>query len=131
MTDAELLELARQAREHAYAPYSQFKVGAVVVAEDGRRFAGVNVENASYGLACCAERVAVFKAASEGVRRIAAVAVVADTEGPCSPCGACRQVLYEFGADARLILGNLKGDVQVTTVAAILPGAFGPADLTR
>ena len=75
--------------------------------------------------------MAVFKAASEGVRRIAAVAVVADTEGPCSPCGACRQVLYEFGADARLILGNLKGDVQVTTVAAILPGAFGPADLTR
>lgn len=130
MTDAELLELARQARERAYAPYSRFLVGAAVLAEDGRCFTGVNVENASYGLACCAERVAVFKAASEGVRRIAAVAVVADTAGPCSPCGACRQVLYEFGPGARLILGNLKGDLKVTSVAEILPGAFGPADLS-
>jgi len=129
MTDSELLELARQARQNAYAPYSGFAVGAAVVAGDGRCFTGANIENASYGLACCAERVAVFKAVSEGARQITAVAVVADTTGPCSPCGACRQVLYEFGPEARLILGNLKGDQRVTSVEGLLPGAFGPGDL--
>lgn len=110
-------------------PYSQFKVGAALVTDDGRVYTGANIENASFGLTCCAERTAVFKAASDGVRRIVHVAVVADTPGPCSPCGACRQVLAEFGRDARVVLGNLKGDVQVTSVPELLPGAFGSADM--
>lgn len=120
---------ARQAREKAYVPYSQFPVGAALLTEDGQLYTGCNIENASYGLTNCAERTAIFKAVSEGHRRVKAIAVIADTEGPVSPCGACRQVMSQFGPDARVILTNLKGDVSVTTVAELLPGAFRETDL--
>jgi cytidine deaminase len=127
--DLELIEAAKRAREKAYVPYSRFPVGAALITEDGTLYTGCNVENASYGLSNCAERTAIFKAASDGHRRIQVIAVVADTQGPVSPCGACRQVLSEFGPDARVILANLKGDVQVTTVRELLPGAFRDNDL--
>src|SRR5688572_5475496 len=99
-----LLERAREVRAHAYAPYSRFPVGAALLAVDGRVFTGCNVENASYGLANCAERVAIGKAVSEGARRFTAIAVVGpEDDVPCAPCGACRQVLYEFGHDMAVI----------------------------
>nr|WP_329742707.1 cytidine deaminase [Dyella sp. A6] len=122
-----LLHAARDAREHAYAPYSHFAVGAAVLTRDGRRFAGCNVENASYGLCNCAERTALFAAMAAGCRRgdFVALAVTADTPAPVSPCGACRQVIAELcDADMPVWLGNLAGDMQETSVAALLPGAF-------
>ncbi|HYG58802.1 MAG TPA: cytidine deaminase [Symbiobacteriaceae bacterium] len=130
MTDQELIAAARMAREQAYVPYSRFAVGAALLTDDGTLYTGCNIENASYGLTNCAERTAVFKAVSEAHRRFCTIAVVADTDGPVSPCGACRQVLSEFGPDARVILTNLKGDVQVTSVRELLPGAFRNSDLT-
>lgn len=129
MTDEGLIAAARQAREKAYVPYSRFPVGAALLLEDGRVVTGCNVENASYGLANCAERTAIFKAVSDGDKGFKAIAVIADTEGPCCPCGACRQVMSEFAPDARVILTNLHGDVQVTTVRELLPGAFRETDL--
>jgi cytidine deaminase len=123
----ELLALARSARERAYAPYSRFAVGAALLARDGRRFAGCNVENASYGLCNCAERTALFAAIAAGCRPgdFAAIAVVADTEAPVTPCGACRQVLSELcDADMPVLLANLRGDTARTSVAALLPDAF-------
>ncbi len=125
-----LIEMAKRARENAYAPYSNFKVGAALLTEDGEIFTGANVENASYGLSICAERVAVFKAVSEGKRKFKAIAVVADTEKPTPPCGACRQVLAEFG-DIEVIMANLKGDVKVMKLSELLPEAFTPDDLRR
>lgn len=127
---AGLLDAARAARRHAYAPYSGFAVGAALLAEDGRVFTGCNVENASYGLTTCAERVAVGKAVSEGVRRFRAIAVTGpEDDAPCAPCGACRQVLYEFGGDWVLVSPDGAGGARVTPVGALLPDAFGPADL--
>ena len=123
----DLLALARDARERAYVPYSHFQVGAALLARDGRRFRGCNVENAAYGLCNCAERTALFGAIAAGCRpgEFAALAVVADTDGPVSPCGACRQVMAELcGEDMPVLLGNLRGDMQETTVADLLPGAF-------
>lgn len=105
MIATELIDAAWQAREHAYAPYSKFKVGAVLLTSDGRVFQGCNVENISYGLTNCAERVAIGAAIAAGVRDFISVTVVADTEVPISPCGACRQVLAEFGV-AEVILAN-------------------------
>ncbi len=99
-------------------------MGAAVRTADGRIFSGCNVENASYGLTMCAERVAIFKAVSEGARDILALAVATDAATPAAPCGACRQVLAEFARDAEVVLGNPKGDVQVTRLAALLPLAF-------
>lgn len=122
-----LLHLARQAREQAYAPYSNFQVGAAVRTRDGRTFTGCNVENASYGLCNCAERTALFAAIAAGCRPgdFAALAVVADTPGPVSPCGACRQVMAELcDAAMPVLLGNLGEAHDATTVAALLPGAF-------
>lgn len=122
-----LLHLARQAREQAYAPYSNFQVGAAVRTRDGRIFTGCNVENASYGLCNCAERTALFAAIAAGCRPgdFAALAVVADTPGPVSPCGACRQVMAELcDAAMPVLLGNLGEAHDATTVAALLPGAF-------
>lgn len=129
MTDEKLMQAAREAREKAYVPYSHFPVGAALITDDGTLYTGCNIENASYGLTNCAERTTIFKAVSEGHRRFAAIAIVADTEGPVSPCGACRQVMSEFGPDARVLLTNLRGETQVTTVRALLPGAFTPQDL--
>ena len=131
MTDEQLIAAAREARERAYVPYSKFPVGAALVAEDGSLYTGCNIENASYGLTNFAERTAIFKMVSEGQRRFTAIAVIADTDGPCSPCGACRQVISEFGPDARVILTNLRGETRVTSVRELLPGAFTPDDLTE
>jgi cytidine deaminase len=122
-----LLTLAREARELAYAPYSQFLVGAAVRTRDGRAFGGCNVENAAYGLCNCAERTALFAAVAAGCRPgdFVALAVVADTPAPVSPCGACRQVMAELCDEAMpVLLGNLTGETRHTTVGALLPGSF-------
>jgi cytidine deaminase len=127
MTLDALLESAKAARERAYAPYSKFKVGAALLTKDGRVFAGCNVENASYGLCNCAERTAFFSAIAAGCGRddFAALAVIGDTDGPISPCGACRQVIIELGGPALAIrLGNLRGDTRDTTAREQLPDAF-------
>ncbi len=123
MDDEALVELAKKARAHAYAPYSGFAVGAAVLAADGRVFVGCNIENASYGLTNCAERTAIFSAVAAGAREIRALAVVADGALPCSPCGACRQVIAEFAVE-RIILANLKGRRRVVTKEELLPFAF-------
>lgn len=112
--DDKLLAAALAARENAYAPYSKFTVGAAVLADDGRIFTGCNVENASYGLTCCAERNAIFAAVSSGARSFKALCVVADTDAPVAPCGACRQVLAEFPFE-KIILANCRGQVKITT----------------
>ncbi|HSU16867.1 cytidine deaminase [Longimicrobium sp.] len=126
----DLLDRAREARRNAYAPYSNFPVGAALLARDGRVFTGVNVENASYGLGNCAERTAIFKAVSEGVHDFAAIAVVGpEDDVECSPCGACRQVLFEFGPDITLVVPN-GGGIRTYTVRDLLPGAFEPARLS-
>lgn len=124
-----LISEAEKAREGAYTPYSKFKVGAAVLSVDGKIFTGCNIENASFGLAVCAERVAIFKAISEGSTKFEAIAVVGDTDKPCSPCGACRQVISEFGKDIPLIMANLKGDVKIKKIKELLPEAFGKNDL--
>ena len=120
----DLVEAALGAREHAHAPFSRFKVGAAVEDEDGRVFTGCNVENATYGLTICAERVAVFKAISEGASKLRRVAVVADTAVLTPPCGACRQILWEFCGDAEIIMGNLKGEVETISLREIFPRPF-------
>jgi cytidine deaminase len=127
MTDDDLVELARQAREAAYAPYSGFRVGAAVLARDGRVFSGCNVENASYGLCNCAERTALFSAIAAGVPAGALdrIAVIGDTAEPISPCGACRQVMLELGGEAmKVVLANLNGACKATTAGELLPGGF-------
>ncbi len=126
----DLLDAAQAAQRRAYAPYSRFHVGAAVRLPDGNVVAGANVENASYGLACCAERTAVFTAVAQGARSLREVLVVADTDRPVPPCGACRQVLSEFlPPDAPVWLVGRDGAAARTTVGEILPGAFGPGDL--
>ncbi|ODN29911.1 cytidine deaminase [Fervidobacterium thailandense] len=125
-----LLELAKRALENAYVPYSNFRVGAVLVAKDGRIFTGVNVENASYGLTNCAERTAIFKAVSEGAREFETLVVIADTDKPVSPCGACRQVMAEFG-NFRVILANTKGEYLETSVSELLPLSFSGDELKQ
>jgi len=132
MTDDELVALAAQARRHAYAPYSHFAVGAALLAQSGRVYTGANVENASYGLAVCAERVAVWQAVAAGERDFTAIAVV--TENGVSPCGACRQVLAEFAGDPRtlrLIVADAQGRRRTFTLAELLPEAFTPEQLPR
>ncbi len=122
-----LMEQARLARTRAYAPYSQYPVGAAVLTEDGRIFTGCNVENAVYPLGLCAERVAIFKAVSEGYRDFRAIAVVTGNGG--SPCGSCRQVMHEFAPDMIVFIGDEEGNIRRTTVAELLPDSFGPDDL--
>jgi cytidine deaminase len=122
-----LLTLARSARELAYVPYSHFQVGAALITHDGRPFQGCNVENAAYGLCNCAERTALFTAVAAGCQPgdFAALAVVTDTDGVASPCGACRQVMAELcDAQMPVLLANLRGDTRETTVEALLPGSF-------
>lgn len=132
MEEKQLIKEALDAREMAYVPYSTFKVGAALLAKDGTVYKGCNIENAGYSMTNCAERTAFFKAVSEGVRDFVKLAVVADTEGPVSPCGACRQVISEFcDPEMEVILSNLNGDTQVTTVKDLLPGAFSPKDLNK
>jgi len=132
MDKLQLMEESKIAREKAYVPYSKFKVGAALLSKEGKVYHGCNIENAGYSMTNCAERTAMFKAVSEGVREFQSLAVVADTEGPVSPCGACRQVIAEFcEPNMPVYLINLKGDVQETTVAQLLPGAFSPEDLAN
>ena len=124
-----LISKAKKARKKAYTPYSKFQVGAAVLCAGGKIFTGCNIENASFGLAVCAERVAIFKAVSEGSTKFEAIAVVGDTDKPCSPCGACRQVISEFGEDIVLVMSNLKGDAKIMKINELLPDAFGKNDL--
>ena len=119
-----LVDAARAAREHAVADYSGFKVGAALEAADGTIITGCNVENATYGLTICAERVAMFKALSEGHRSFTRVAIVADTGAPTPPCGACRQILWEFGGDLEVLLANLKDETGRHRLADLLPLPF-------
>ena len=127
-----LVEKAIEARSKAYVPYSKFQVGAAIITSNDKVFLGCNIENASYGLTNCAERTAIFKAVSEGDQEIKAIAVVADTEGPVSPCGACRQVIAEFATDdTKIYLANLNGDVKETTISEILPGYFTSKDMDK
>jgi cytidine deaminase len=127
-----LLERAREVRERAYAPYSGFHVGAALLAEDGRVFTGCNVENASYGLTTCAERAAIAKAVSEGVRRFVAVAVAGpDTAERCPPCGSCRQILHEFGPEMQVVVEDPHADEpRQLPIGELLPGAFAPSHLS-
>jgi cytidine deaminase len=130
--EAELLRRAREVRERAYAPYSGFRVGAVIVTEDGHRFEGVNVENASYRMTTCAEQAAIATMATAGVRSpIVAVAVVGDGDDPCTPCGACRQTIFEFGPAAVVYASGDGGRPLVATITDLLPHGFGPARLAQ
>ena len=125
----QLHQAARRAVRHAYAPYSKFPVGAAVLAGSGKVYAGANVENASFGLCNCAERTAIFSAVAAGEKRIRAVAVYTPTPEAVLPCGACRQVIHEFGPQAR-VLSSCAGRERIdVTIGALLPGAFGPEDL--
>ena len=131
MTELEiqkLMDCAIKAREKAYSPYSHFAVGAALLCEDGTLYEGCNIENASYGLTNCAERTVIFKAVSEGHIKFKALAVVADTEGPCAPCGACRQVMAEFKIPL-IIMGNLMGNIKIVTIEELLPFSFSECDV--
>jgi cytidine deaminase len=123
-TQVRLVRAARQARRRAFAPFSKFKVGAALETARGRVVTGCNIENASYGLTLCAERVAIFKAVSEGERRFRRLAVVADTGRLTPPCGACRQIIWEFCGDVEIILANLKGNSSVRRMRTLLPEPF-------
>ena len=120
----QLLDQARRARETAYAPYSNFKVGAAVLTAAGEIFSGCNVENASLGATICAERVAILTAVAAGCRDLTALAVVADTPDPVAPCGLCRQVLAEFSPDCRVIMANTAGHIRLASLKELLPLAF-------
>ncbi len=123
-----LIQAALTARQWAYAPYSQYPVGAALLTASGRVYDGVNVENAAYPTGICAERVAVFKAVSEGERQFSAIAVVTSNGG--TPCGSCRQVLAEFGLELQVLIANEQGELlQEYSLAHLLPGAFRPQDL--
>ncbi len=124
-----LISAARQARENAHAPYSNFRVGAALRAASGRIFGGCNVENATYGLTVCAERIAIFKAISEGERGFDAIAVVTDTDKLTPPCGACRQLIWEFCGDVPVILANLKGKTEVIPMRELFPRPFDSSSL--
>lgn len=127
MKPNELIEKAKEARKLSYSPYSHFAVGAALLCKDGRVFVGANIENSSYPLCMCAERNALYNAKMNGVKKedMVALALSADTDEPCSPCGACRQVISElFPKDAPIYMSNLKGDVQETTIEELLPYAF-------
>jgi cytidine deaminase len=124
-----LIEAAKQARENAHAPYSNFRVGAALRSTSGRIFGGCNVENATYGLTICAERVAIFKAISEGERGFSAIAVVTDTEAPTPPCGACRQLIWEFCGDIPVSMANLDGKIEVMQMRELFPRAFDDSNL--
>jgi cytidine deaminase len=119
-----LIAAALAARENAFAPYSKFRVGAAIEDSEGRIHTGCNVENSTYGLTVCAERVAVFKAISEGVRKFRRVAVAADTDSLTPPCGACRQILWEFCGDIEIVLVNLRGQTETHRLKDLFPKPF-------
>lgn len=123
-TEQELIDAATDVREKAYAPYSNFKVGAAVETEEGDIYTGCNVESASYGLTVCAERVAIWKGISRGVTKFGRIAVVCDTEELTPPCGVCRQIIWEFCGDVPVILSNLHGKSETIQMSELLPRAF-------
>ena len=127
MEDKELIALAAEARRKAYAPYSQYAVGAAVLTASGKVYTGCNVENASYGLSVCAERTAAFGAVCDGEREFTAIAVVTENAG--TPCGACRQVLAEFGPEMRVLVADASGDYRVYSLPELLLDFFGPSQL--
>ena len=125
-----LIQMATEAREQAYAPYSNYKVGAALVTRSGRFFTGCNIESAAYPTSMCAERVAIFKAVSEEEREFVALAVVTSNGG--TPCGACRQVMAEFGLDTLVLVADADGNIrQEARLSELLPGAFRPGDLGK
>ena len=124
-----LIRAAKTARESAHAPFSNFKVGAALRTTTGKVFGGCNVENATYGLTVCAERVAIFKAISEGERKFDAIAVVTDTDTLTPPCGACRQLIWEFCGDVPVIMSNLKGNVETFRMSQLFPKPFDSSNL--
>ncbi len=126
-----LVKMAKEALANAYAPYSKFKVGAAILTASGKIYTGVNIENASYGATVCAERVAIFKAVSDGEREIVEIAVASNAENPAAPCGICRQVMAEFALNAKIYIAGRKGKVVETTVKEILPFAFTAKDLNE
>lgn len=132
LSPEELLDKAKQARTLSYSPYSHFAVGAALECADGSVFCGANIENASFPLSMCAERNAIYHALMRGKKKedFVSLAIVADTDEPCSPCGACRQVLWElFPLDAPIYLGNLKNEIKHVTAKELLPFAFNGEDL--
>ncbi|MGQ9009340.1 cytidine deaminase [Bacillus stercoris] len=130
MNRQELITEALKARDMAYVPYSKFQVGAALLTKDGKVYRGCNIENAAYSMCNCAERTALFKAVSEGDTEFQMLAVAADTPGPVSPCGACRQVISELCTkDVVVVLTNLQGQIKEMTVEELLPGAFSSEDL--
>jgi cytidine deaminase len=124
-----LITAAKAARENAHAPFSQFKVGAALRTVSGKIFGGCNVENATYGLTVCAERVAIFKAISEGERQFDAIAVVTDTDSLTPPCGACRQLIWEFCGDVPVVMSNLQGKVETLRMSQLFPKPFDSSNL--
>ena len=134
MEKTQLIEKAKEARKLSYSPYSKFAVGAALLCKDGQIFLGANVENASYPLCMCAERNALYNAMMNGYKKsdFVALAITADTDEPCSPCGACRQVISElFPKEGKIILANLKGDIKETDIDELLPFSFSGDDLGK
>lgn len=132
MDKRELVEKAKEARKLSYSPYSHFAVGAAVLTKSGKVYYGANVENSSYPLCMCAERNALYHALMEGEKKedLVALALIADTDGPCSPCGACRQVISEIlPKSAPIYMANMKGEIQETSITELLPYAFSEDDL--
>lgn len=127
----QLIETAKSARLQSIAPFSNFLVGAAVKTEEGKIYTGCNVESASYGLTVCAERVAIWKALSEGERHFTELAIVADTESLTPPCGTCRQIIWEFAKNATIVLGNLRGETQIVSIRELLPRAFDARFLSK
>lgn len=130
MDAKELMKMAIEARQNAYAPYSHFAVGAALLAESGRVYTGCNIENASYGLTCCAERNTIFAAVGAGERRFKMLAVAADSPEPVAPCGACRQVIAEFGIPL-VVMGNLKEAIKTMSAEELLPYGFGQESMNN
>jgi cytidine deaminase len=126
-----LVAAATKARSHAYSPYSRVKIGAAVLTSDGSIFTGANIENSSYGLACCAERTAIFKAVSEGKKRIVAIAIVGKSDDYTRPCGACRQVMVEFNPGMKVLRRGMDGFTEDSSASALLPSHFDPPGLAR
>ncbi|MBZ5534453.1 MAG: cytidine deaminase [Acidobacteriia bacterium] len=131
ITIKKLVQLARESRERAHAPFSRFKVGAALAAGDGRIFTGCNVENATYGLTICAERVAIFKAVSEGAHRFQQIAVVTASKHLTPPCGACRQIIWEFCGDIPVVLSNLDGKTEQFRMSELFPRPFDQSFLKK
>ena len=123
-SNEELVTAAKEARQNSYAPYSEFRVGAAIETDDGEIYTGCNVESASYGLTVCAERVAIWKAISEGRHKIKNIAVVCDTKELTPPCGVCRQIIWEFGGNVPVTLANLNGGRETIEMKDLLPRAF-------